>query len=169
MDLGLHGKVAVVTGGSKGIGLEVVRTLAAEGAQVVAGALTVDGLEGIEGVTAIAVDLVEPGGSERLVGEALEQHGRIDVLVDNVGGVKLRLDGFLQISDDDFERSLQLNFFAALRATRAAVGAMVDQGEGAIVNVASVQLLLPPRRAGGRLRRRQGGAAQPREGSVART
>src|ERR671934_2644392 len=144
MDLGLRSKVAVVTGGSKGIGLEVVRTLAAEGAQVVAGALTVDGLEGIEGVTAIAVDLVEPGGSERLVGEALEQHGRIDVLVDNVGGVKLRLDGFLQISDDDFERSLQLNFFAALRATRAAVGAMVDQGEGTIVNVASVNSFFHP-------------------------
>ena len=119
MDLGLNGKVAVVTGGSKGIGLEVVRTLAAERAQVVAGALTIDDLQGMDGVTAIAVDLVEPGGSERLVGEALELHGRVDVLVNNVGGVKLRLDGFLQVGDDDFERSLQLNFFAALRATRA--------------------------------------------------
>ena len=144
MDLGLNGKVAVVTGGSKGIGLEVVRTLAAERAQVVAGALTIDDLQGMDGVTAIAVDLVEPGGSERLVGEALERHGRIDVLVNNVGGVKLRLDGFLQVSDDDFERSLQLNFFAALRATRAAVAAMIDQGGGAIVNVASVNSFFHP-------------------------
>jgi NAD(P)-dependent dehydrogenase (short-subunit alcohol dehydrogenase family) len=144
MDLGLSGKVAVVTGGSKGIGLEVVRTLAAEGARVVAGALTVDGLQGIDGVTAVVVDLVEPGGSERLVAEALERHGRVDVLVNNVGGVRLRLNGFLDVSDEDFERSFQLNFFAALRATRAGVAAMIDQGGGTIVNVASVNSFFHP-------------------------
>jgi NAD(P)-dependent dehydrogenase (short-subunit alcohol dehydrogenase family) len=138
MDLGLDGKVAVVTGGSKGIGLEVVRTLAAEGARVVTGALTIDGLDAIDGVTAMQIDLVEPGGSERLVGEALERHGRVDVLVNNVGGVRVRLGGFLQVTDEDFERSLQLNFFAALRATRAAVAAMIDHGGGVIVNVVSV-------------------------------
>jgi NAD(P)-dependent dehydrogenase (short-subunit alcohol dehydrogenase family) len=144
MDLELNDKIAVVTGGSKGIGLAVVRALAAEGARVVAGALTVDALEGIDRVTPFAVDLVEPGGSERLVAEAIEQHGRIDVLVNNVGGVKIRLDGFLQISDEDFERSLQLNFFAALRATRAAVAEMIKQGQGAIVNVASVNAFFHP-------------------------
>lgn len=141
----LKGKVAVVTGGSKGIGLSVVRTFAAEGALVVAGALTVDSLTGIDGVTPFAVDLVEPGGSEQLVAEAVEQHGRIDVLVNNVGGVRLRLGGFLQITDADFEHSLQLNFFAALRATRAAVAEMVKQGRGgAIVNVASVNAFFHP-------------------------
>jgi NAD(P)-dependent dehydrogenase (short-subunit alcohol dehydrogenase family) len=144
MDLELSDKVAVVTGGSKGIGLAVVRTLAAEGAQVVAGALTVDALAGIERVTAVAVDLVEPGGPERLVREAVERFGRVDVLVNNVGGVKLRLDGFLRVSDDDFERSFQLNFFAALRATRAAVTEMLEQGGGAIVNVASVNSFFHP-------------------------
>ena len=144
MDLELNEKVAVVTGGSKGIGLAVVRTLAAEGAHVVAGALTVDALQGIDRVTPVAVDLVESGGSERLVGEAFERHGRIDILVNNVGGVKIRLDGFLEISDADFERSLQLNFFAALRATRAAVAKMINQAEGAIVNVASVNAFFHP-------------------------
>lgn len=144
MDLELAGKVAVVTGGSKGIGLPIVRTLASEGMQVVAGALTVDELAGIDGVMALAVDLVEPGGSQRLVREAVDRHGRIDVLVNNVGGVKLRLDGFLQVSDDDFERSFQLNFYAALRATRAAVGEMIEQGGGTIVNVASVNSFFHP-------------------------
>jgi NAD(P)-dependent dehydrogenase (short-subunit alcohol dehydrogenase family) len=144
MDLELHGKVAVVTGASKGIGLAVTRTLAGEGMQVVAGARTLDELAGIRRVTAVAVDLVEPDGSQRLVREAVDRHGRIDVLVNNVGGVKLRLDGFLGISDDDFERSLQLNFFAALRATRAAVAEMIDQGSGAIVNVASVNSFFHP-------------------------
>ena len=144
MDLELNGKVAVVTGGSKGIGLAIVKTLAGEGVHVVAGALTVDELVGIDAVTAVAVDLVEPGGSQRLVREAVDRHGRIDVLVNNVGGVKLRLDGFLQVSDDDFEQSLQLNFFAALRATRAAIVEMLERGGGTIVNVASVNSFFHP-------------------------
>ena len=144
MDLELNGKVAVVTGGSKGIGLAVVRALAAEGAFVVAGAHHVDSLEGIENVTGLAVDLVEPGGPERLVQAAVEQHGRLDVLVNNVGGVKIRTEGFLAISDEEFERSLQLNFFAALRATRAAVRVMTEQGGGSIVNVASVKAFFQP-------------------------
>jgi NAD(P)-dependent dehydrogenase (short-subunit alcohol dehydrogenase family) len=144
MDLDLEGKVAVVTGASKGIGLAIVRTLAAEGMHVVGGALTVETLADIDGVEGVAADLVDPAGSRQLVDRALEQHGRIDVLVNNVGGVKLRLDGFLQVSDDDFERSLQLNFFAALRATRAAVAAMLEQGGGTIVNVASVNSFFHP-------------------------
>jgi NAD(P)-dependent dehydrogenase (short-subunit alcohol dehydrogenase family) len=144
MDLELQGKVAVVTGASKGIGLAVVRTLAAEGALVVAGALTVDSLDGIDGVTPFAVDLVEPRGPERLVAQAVERHGRIDALVNNLGGVKPRFDGFLQITDADFERSMQLNFFAALRATRAAVVDMIERGGGAIVNVASVNAFFHP-------------------------
>src|SRR4051794_28537360 len=100
MDLELNGKIAVVTGASKGIGLAIVRTLAGEGMHVVGGARTDEGLGGIDGVTAVAVDLVEPGGSGRLVQEAIDRHGRVDVLVNNVGGVKLRLSGFLEVSDD---------------------------------------------------------------------
>ena len=144
MDLELNDKVAVVTGASKGIGLAIVQTLAGEGMQVVAGALTVESLAGIDRVTAVEVDLVQPDGSQRLVREAVERHGRIDVLVNNVGGVKLRLEGFLDVSDDDFERSMQLNFYAALRATRAAVAEMIGQGGGAIVNVASVNSFFHP-------------------------
>jgi NAD(P)-dependent dehydrogenase (short-subunit alcohol dehydrogenase family) len=144
MDLELNGKVAVVTGASKGIGLAVVHTLAGEGAHVVAGARTVSSLTGIDRVSAIEVDLVEPGGSERLVREAVERHGRVDILVNNVGGVSLRLDGFLQVTDADFERSFELNFFAALRATRAAVAQMIEREAGAIVNVASVNAFFHP-------------------------
>ena len=144
MDLGLSGKVAVVTGASKGIGLATVRLLAAEGAQVVAGARTVEALEVIEGVTPMRVDLIQPDGPGLLVAEAVERHGRVDVLVNNVGGVRLRTDGFLETTDADFESSFQLNFFAALRATRAAVAEMSKVGEGAIVNVASVNAFFEP-------------------------
>jgi NAD(P)-dependent dehydrogenase (short-subunit alcohol dehydrogenase family) len=144
MDLELSGSIAVVTGASKGIGLAVVQELAAEGALVVAGARSVEPLEGIAGVTPFAVDLLDPEGPGRLVGEALERHGRVDVLVNNVGGVKLRLDGFLNTSDADFQASLELNFFSAVRTTRAAVAAMMEQGSGTIVNVASVNAFFHP-------------------------
>ena len=144
MDLELDGKVAVVTGASKGIGLAVARELAAEGARVVAGARTVDPLQGLDGVAAVEVDLAQPDGPGRLVAEALERHGRVDVLVNNVGAVRIRLDGFLGTSDDEFEWALQLNFFTALRATRAVIPPMLEQGGGAIVNVASVNAFFQP-------------------------
>ena len=144
MDLKLTNKVAVVTGASKGIGLAVTRTLAAEGALVVAGARTIDGVAGLERVTGVAVDLASKEGPARLIQRALDDHGRIDVLVNNVGAVRLRLQGFLGTSDEEFEWAMQMNFFAALRATRAAVTAMVKQGVGAIVNVASVNAFFQP-------------------------
>jgi NAD(P)-dependent dehydrogenase (short-subunit alcohol dehydrogenase family) len=144
MDLELKGKVAVVTGASKGIGLAVTRALVAEGALVIAGARTTDALVGIDRVTAMSVDLASREGPARLVQRALDDHGRIDVLVNNVGAVRLRLQGFLGTSDDEFEWAMQMNFFAALRATRAALTAMVKQGEGAIVNVASVNAFFQP-------------------------
>jgi NAD(P)-dependent dehydrogenase (short-subunit alcohol dehydrogenase family) len=144
MDLELSGKVAVVTGASKGIGLAVARELAAEGAHVVAGARTLAPLEGLDGITPFAVDLTDPEGPGQLVGHAVERHGRLDVLVNNVGGVQLRLDGFLATTDADFEAALELNFFSALRATRAAVAAMMDGGGGTIVNVTSVNAFFQP-------------------------
>jgi NAD(P)-dependent dehydrogenase (short-subunit alcohol dehydrogenase family) len=144
MDLGLAGKVAVVTGASKGIGLAVTRALVDEGAQVVAGARTTGSLDDLDGVTAVPVDLAAPDGPSRLVQHALDEHGRIDVLVNNVGAVRLRLEGFFGTSDDEFEWAMQMNFFAALRATRAALVPMVEQGNGAVVNVASVNAFFQP-------------------------
>src|SRR5882724_490040 len=144
MDLKLSGKIAVVTAASKGIGLATVRALVDEGASVVAGARNIKGLEGLERVTPVAVDLGTPQGPGQLVARAIEEHGRVDVLVNNMGGVRLRLSGFLGTSDEEFEWAMQMNFFASLRATRAAVPAMVEQGGGAIVNVASVNSFFQP-------------------------
>jgi NAD(P)-dependent dehydrogenase (short-subunit alcohol dehydrogenase family) len=145
MDLELKDKVAVVTGASKGIGLAVVRELAAEGALVVAGARTPGSLAEIDRVTPFAVDLSEPDGPPRLVQHAVDRHRQIDVLVNNVGAAHVRLGSFLDVSDADFEASLQLNFFAALRATRAAAAAMIERGAGGtIVNVASVNSFFEP-------------------------
>jgi NAD(P)-dependent dehydrogenase (short-subunit alcohol dehydrogenase family) len=136
--------VAVVTGASKGIGLAVVRTLSAEGARVVAGARTVDSLSELERVTPVAVDLSAADGPGRLVQRAIDLHGRIDVLVNNIGSAPVRPGGFLGTTDADFERSLQLNFFAALRATRAALADMRKRAEGVIVNIGSVNSFFEP-------------------------
>jgi NAD(P)-dependent dehydrogenase (short-subunit alcohol dehydrogenase family) len=79
-----------------------------------------------------------------LVQRAIDLFDRVDVLVNNVGAVKLRLAGFLGTSDEEFAWAMQINFFAALRATRAAITQMLKQGGGAIVNVASVNAFFQP-------------------------
>ena len=144
MDLKLSGKVAVVTGASKGIGLAIVRALTDEGALVVAGARTTKSLEGLPHVTPVAVDLSTPEGPAELVRQAVDKHGRVDVLVNNVGAVRLRLEGFLGTSDAEFEWGMNLNFYSALRAIRATIPRMLTQGGGAIVSVASVNAFFQP-------------------------
>ena len=144
MDLQLQDKVVVVTGAGKGIGLAITKMLVDEGAHVVAASRTVDTLEGLERVTPVAIDLIAPDAPGRLIQEAVDVHGRLDVLVNNVGAVRLRLEGFLGTSDEEFEWSLQMNFLTAVRATRAALGPMLEQGAGTIVNTASVNAFYEP-------------------------
>jgi NAD(P)-dependent dehydrogenase (short-subunit alcohol dehydrogenase family) len=86
MDLDLQRKVAVVTGAGKGIGLATAKALADEGAHVIAGSLHTDGLDGLKGITPVAVDLSAPDGPAQLVRRATDEHSRLDVLVNNVGG-----------------------------------------------------------------------------------
>ena len=74
----------------------------------------------------------------------IADHGRIDVLVNNVGAVRLRLDGFLEVTDDDFEWAMRMNFLTTVRASRAAIASMVEHGSGAIVNIASVNAFYEP-------------------------
>jgi len=144
VELVLDGKVAVVTGASRGIGLAVTRALANEGALVVGGAHTVGGLADISGVTGVALDLSDPAGPGSLVQRALDDHGRVDILVNNVGAVRLRLRGFLEVTDDDFLWSMNMNFLTTVRASRAALVPMIAQGYGAIVNIASVNAFYQP-------------------------
>src|SRR4051812_38233812 len=144
MDLQLTDRVAVVTGASKGIGLAITRTLAAEGAHVVAGARTTAPLEDLPRVTPVAVDLSDPDGPATLIAHAVQQHGRLDVLVNNVGAAHMRLDGFLAVTDGDFAATFELNFYATLRAIRAALEVMTAQGAGRIVTVCSVNATFEP-------------------------
>lgn len=144
MDLELTDKVAVVTGANKGIGLAITKALIDEGAYVVAGSLSTENLDGLDRVTAVPVNLLSEDGPGLLVQTALDKHTRLDVLVNNVGAVRIRTDGFLATSDDEFEWALNMNFFIGLRATRAALGPMLEQGSGSIVNIASVNSFFQP-------------------------
>lgn len=144
VNLEMTDKVAVVTGAGKGIGHAVTTALAAEGAHVVAASRSTEALDGLDRVTAVALDLSAPDAPAQLIRRAIDDHGRIDVLVNNVGAVRLRMEGFLGTSDDEFEWAMRMNFFIALRTTRAAMPSMVEQGAGAIVNVASVNAFFQP-------------------------
>jgi NAD(P)-dependent dehydrogenase (short-subunit alcohol dehydrogenase family) len=146
VDLHLEGKVAIVTGASKGIGLAITRSLAAEGAHVVAGSLNgsaeLDVIADQWSVHPVVVDLTTPGGPVMLVAKAVERFGGIDILVNNVGALHPRIDGFLAISDEEWEWTLTINFFAAVRAMRAALPHLVNRG-GSIVTISSVNAFLP--------------------------
>lgn len=147
MDLHLRGKVAVVTGASKGIGLAVVKALVAEGAEVVAAARDTAGelAEIAAGgqVRTVAVDLTDPAGPQRLIDAAVDAHGGLDVLVNNVGAVKPRLGGFVSVTDEDWLWSLTVNLLSAVRTTRAALPHLLARGRGSIVTVSSINAFLP--------------------------
>ena len=150
MNLDLNGRVAVVTGASKGIGLAVARTLLEESANVVAGSRSsspeLDELaiefEPPGQLVHVRADLMEPDAPAQLVAAAVERFGRLDVLVNNAGGpppgTSLPRFGFLELGDDDWRDMIEFNLLSAVRASRAAIPVMLERGKGAIVNVSSV-------------------------------
>jgi NAD(P)-dependent dehydrogenase (short-subunit alcohol dehydrogenase family) len=143
MNIDLSGQTAVVTGASRGIGLAVVRSLAASGARVTAGArkssAELDQLVAAGGVQVLAADLASPDGPGRLMALAGD---RIDILVNNVGGAPARTGGFLSVTDEQWLTTLNLNLMAAVRATRSALPAMLAAGRGSIVSICSVNSVL---------------------------
>jgi len=140
MDLGLHDKVAIVTGGSRGIGRSIALGLAAEGCRVAICARNEEALRETEtelraqGVDALGVvaDVGEAADVERLVDETVSRFGRLDILVNNAG-TRSRED-----TDDVWDATYRSNLLAAARATRAAVPHMRAAGYGSIVHIASI-------------------------------
>lgn len=144
MDLQLSGRVAVITGASKGIGLAITRTLLEEGARVVAASRKsnpeFDALAG-PNLIHVPVDLMDPLAPGQVVDRAVEVFGGLDILVNNAGGpppgVALPRFGFLSPTDEDWRQMFEFNLFSAVRAIRAAIPPMLARGGGAIVNVSS--------------------------------
>src|SRR5690242_2198838 len=132
MDLGLAESVCVVTGSTGGIGLETAKLLRAEGATVLT-----TGRSGGD----VRADLSQAGEPERVVRETIEQHGRLDVLVNNVGYSEIRK--LEDVTDDVWQASFEINLMSAVRAARAALPGMRERGAGTIVNVSSTAAKRP--------------------------
>jgi NAD(P)-dependent dehydrogenase (short-subunit alcohol dehydrogenase family) len=126
VDLGLQDSVCLVTGSTGGIGLAVAEALRAEGATVVT-----TGRSGGD----VRADLGRAGEPERLVQETIDRHGRIDVLVNNVGVAYQR--SFEEVTDEQWDELWQLNVMSYVRTIRAVVPSMRERGGGVIVNVSS--------------------------------
>src|SRR5580658_9914417 len=110
MDLKLSGKTAIVTGASRGIGLAVTRELIGEGVRVIAVARGgADELRKLGAVPVIA-DLTSPDGPATVVDAAAQTFGELDILVNNVGGVRPRTGGFASVTAQDWIATLSVNF-----------------------------------------------------------
>ena len=144
MDLQLKGKVALVTGGSRGIGRAIANSFAAEGADLAICARDADGLAKAVAeiersgtrVVGIRADVSKPAETEIFVNSAVEQLGRIDALVCNVGGREG--EGLEDSTDEDWMRTFDLNLFHAVRAARASIPHFRTHGGGSITIISSI-------------------------------
>ena len=142
MDHFVSNKVVVITGGSSGFGLEAARILLEMDAKVVITGRNRKRLDdaakhlGRENLLAVQADAVKTDDWKRLVAKALEQFGRIDVLVNNHGaGIKITL--VENMEDDDIQAVLDVNLASVIKGCREVVRVMKPQGSGHIVNVSS--------------------------------
>jgi NAD(P)-dependent dehydrogenase (short-subunit alcohol dehydrogenase family) len=145
MELGLKGKVAVVTGSSKGIGRSIAEAFAREGVQVVINSRNAKEVEAAAAemrqstgatVHAVASDVMTAEGARRPVEEAVKKFGTVHILVNNAGGTG-RFGTFDELTDEEWMDTFKLNVLSAVRATRAALPPMQKQKWGRIINISS--------------------------------
>ena len=139
----LSGRIAIVTGASRGIGGAIARQLAAHGAHVVAAArgdnarAVADAIGASGGrAEAVALDVTETGAAERVVAALIERHGRIDILVNNAGIARDQL--MLRMKREDWDAVLATNLTASFAMTQAVLKPMIRQRGGRIVCISSV-------------------------------
>jgi 3-oxoacyl-[acyl-carrier protein] reductase len=144
MDLGLHGKVAMITGASRGLGRAMAQALAVEGVRL---SLCARGAEALEQATAEfgkvgAQVMAHPGdvndaaAMQAWTDATVKQFGGIDILVNNAGGA--RQGALAQLTEEAWRQAFELNFFSAVRLSRFCAIEMEKRGGGSIINISSI-------------------------------
>ncbi|WP_158800174.1 SDR family oxidoreductase [Pedobacter sp. L105] len=138
----LEGKIALVTGGTKGIGKAIADRLAQAGATVMVTARNQPEETDLKHHF-IAADFAEPGSTDKIVNEISEKFGRLDILINNAGGLSSPGGGFSVLTDEHWNNELQLNLMAAVRLDRALLPKMIEQKSGVIIHISSTSGLVP--------------------------
>ena len=141
-DLQLQGQRALVTGGTKGLGAAVVKSLQEVGVHVMTTARSAPDRP-LEGVTYVQTDLMTAEGVSKLVRVVREQWGGVDILINSVGGSTAPAGGFAALDDAVWLSELNLNLMSAVRLDRALLPAMLAKGTGVVLHVTSIQRVLP--------------------------
>ncbi|WP_369920237.1 SDR family oxidoreductase [Marinomonas polaris] len=141
-DLELNGRIALVTGGTKGLGAAVVESLHGAGVHVIAVARSVPN-DAPEGISYIEGDLLTAAGCSALVSTVLEKFGGVDIVVNVLGGSSAPSGGFAVLDEQEWENALNQNLMSAVRIDRGLLPAMLVKKSGVIVHVTSIQNKLP--------------------------
>ena len=138
----LSGKIALVTGGTKGAGKAIAERLLQAGAIVIITARNVPETEN-SNLHFIAADLSKAEGTQKLIREVLSAYGKLDILVNNLGSSSTPAGGFAVLTDEDWQSTLQANLLAPVRLDRGFLPQMIAQKSGVIIHIASIQGKLP--------------------------
>ncbi len=140
----LKDKVAIVTGGGKGIGAAICEAFAKEGASVVIGDIDMAGAEIVAGTlrnegaaaSCVEIDIASKDSATNMADAALKEHGQVDILVNNAGARIIK--GLMQHSLDDWEKMIGINLTGPFLCAQAVIPHMVERGSGNIINIASI-------------------------------
>ncbi|WP_140937303.1 SDR family oxidoreductase [Sphingobacterium lumbrici] len=138
----LSGKIALVTGGTKGTGKAIAERLLNAGATVIITARNKPEQPN-EQLHFISADLSKSAGTQKVANEVLQKFGRLDILVNNLGGSETKGGGFAVLSDEDWEHSIQTNLLAPVRLDKEFLPQMIERKNGVIIHIASIQGKLP--------------------------
>ena len=138
----LFGKIALVTGGTKGAGKAIAERLKSAGATVVITARNKPEQTDPD-MYFIAADLSQRGAADEVAKAVLARHGRLDILVNNLGGSETPAGGFAALTDEHWENTISTNLLAPVRLDRALLPQMLENGSGIIIHIASIQGILP--------------------------
>lgn len=136
--MNMLGKVALITGATRGIGKAIATQLKEAGAEVVVTGRDEKRLETWrkEGALAIAADITNVGDVEELIAAIIKEHGRLDVVINNAGVTQDRL--LMRMSDEDWNKVIETNLTGVFNVCRASIRPMLKQRQGKIVNISSV-------------------------------